>query len=264
MDRLGRHLVSALATGVVAVALSWGAVADDAVTVATEASYPPFSKTEADGSYTGFEIDLGNAVCERAGLECTWVKQDFDGMIPALLAEKFDFAFSSMSIKPEREQVVDFTIPYYSDNYRFYGLKGEEVEIPDGLDGKKVGVYAGATEEQFVRAKFGDLVEIRGYENIDQIHADLEAGRIDYAFNSLLPANEFLTSDAGADYAWFGPVYSDPILGKGAGAMFRKEDSELRDRVAAAIREVYADGTFDEISRNYFPEELSIRADDLW
>ena len=81
------------------------------VKVATEASFPPFSKTEADGSYTGFELDLGNEVCKRAGLECQWVKQDFDGMIAGLLAHKFDMIFSSMSIKPEREKVADFSIP---------------------------------------------------------------------------------------------------------------------------------------------------------
>src|SRR5262245_19386867 len=73
------------------------------VKVATEASFPPFSKTEADGSFAGFEIDLGNEVCKRADLDCEWVKQDFDGMIAALLVNKYDMVFSSMSIKPERE-----------------------------------------------------------------------------------------------------------------------------------------------------------------
>src|SRR4051812_32082862 len=86
-------------------AASLQAVAQEKIKVATEASFPPFSKTEADGSYAGFEIDLGNEVCKRAKLDCEWVKQDFDGMIAALIARKFNMIFSSMSIKPEREKV---------------------------------------------------------------------------------------------------------------------------------------------------------------
>src|SRR5262245_64990665 len=86
-----------------AITLAAAAYAADKVRVATEASFPPFSKTEADGSFAGFEIDLGNEVCRRADLDCEWVKQDFDGMIAALLVNKYDMVFSSMSIKPERE-----------------------------------------------------------------------------------------------------------------------------------------------------------------
>jgi ABC-type amino acid transport substrate-binding protein len=253
-----------LATAAVVVFGGLPASAAEKLTVASEASYPPFSKTESDGSITGFEIELGNAVCERAGLECEWVKQDFDGMIAALLAKKFDFVFSSMSIKPERRKVALFSTPYYNENYRFYGAKGSGVTLPDGLKDKRIGVYAGATEEQFIKAKFGDLAETRGYENIDLIHADLEAGRIDFAFNGVLPGNEFLESDAGQAYEWFGPTYNDPILGEGVGAMFRKGDEALRDKIDAAILAVYEDGTFDEISNKYFPQELSVRADGLW
>src|SRR5207247_809491 len=116
------------------------ALADDTVRIATEASFPPFSQTEADGTYTGFEIDLGNAVCKQAGLKCQWIKQDFAGMIAALIAGKFEMVFSSMSIKPERAKVADFSIPYYSTKYRFYAKKGSGITVPDGLQGKSVGV----------------------------------------------------------------------------------------------------------------------------
>ena len=240
------------------------ASAQEVVRVATEASFPPFSQTEADGTYTGFEIDLGNEVCKRAGLTCEWVKQDFDGMIAALLAGKFDMVFSSMSIKPERQKVADFSLPYYSAKYRFYAKKGSGITIPDGLQGKAVGVYAGATQEQFLNAKFSGVVEPRGYKNIDQIHADLVNGRIDAAFNEDLPAAAFLNSDAGKDFEFIGPEYDDiEIFGPGAGAMFRKDDTELRDKVNAALREVYADGTFDTLSAKWFPG-VNLRADKHW
>lgn len=240
------------------------AIAQEMVTIATEGAYPPFSKTEADGRYTGFEIELGDAICERAQLECTWVKQDFPGMIPGLLARKFDYILSSMSINEERARVGLFSIPYLSDSFRFYGPKGAELSLPEGLEGKRVGVFTGSSGEQFIQAKWGDKVETRGYENIDQVNADLEAGRLDYGFNSVLTVSEFLNSEAGSGYSWFGPDYTDPILGAGVGAMFRQDNGALRDRVNDAIRAVYADGTFDRIAASYFPENVTIRADKLW
>jgi len=253
---------------VAVLAATFGATeagAAEKILVATEASFPPFSKTEADGSITGFEIDLGNAVCERAGLECEWVKQDFDGMIAALLAGKFNMIFSSMSITDERKKVVDFSIPYYDTPYRFVGRKGASIEISDaGLQGKKVGVYAGATQEKYLQAKYDGVVEIRGYDKIDQINADLMAGRLDLAFNEQLAGGEFLQSADGKDFEFVGPEIRDQaIFGVGAGAVFRKGDDALRAKIDDAIRSLYADGTFDKISAKYFGE-MSIRADGNW
>lgn len=233
--------------GISASTAAWGA--GEKVRVATEASFPPFSKTEADGSFTGFELDLGNAVCERAELDCEWVKQDFDGMIAALLANKFEFVFSSMSITDERKKAVDFSLPYYNTPSKFVAAKDSSLDIsPAGLAGKTVGVYAGSTQDDFLQAEFPD-VTIRGYENIDQIAADLVAGRVDLMFVEALAAEEFLAKEDGQAYAFVGPDYNDPaILGVGAGAMFRQDDDALRERIDAAIRAVYADGTFDQIA----------------
>lgn len=260
---MGRMLVKAALGLAASLCLLAPAMAQQKVLVATEASFPPFSQTEADGRYTGFEIDLGNDVCRRLNITCEWVKQDFDGMIPALLAKKYDMIFSSMSIKPERAKVADFSIPYYSPTYRFYAKKGSGITVPDGLKGKKVGVYAGATQEQYLNAKLKGVVEPRGYKNIDQIHADLAAGRIDAALNEAVPAAEFLRSPQGVEFEFIGPELKDPeVFGPGAGAMFRKGDP-MREKVNAAIKAAYADGTFDKLSAKWFPG-VSIRADKTW
>jgi lysine-arginine-ornithine-binding protein len=239
--------------------------ADQKIRVATEASFPPFSKTEADGSYSGFEIDLGKAVCIQAKLDCEWVKQDFDGFIAGLLAGKFDMIFSSMNITAERKKVVDFSIPYYDTPYRFVARKGAGTEVsPAGLKGKTVGVYAGATQEKYLNAKYKGIVEPRGYEKMDQINADLVAGRIDLAFNEELAEAEFLKSPEGSDFEFVGPEVRDrDIFGIGSGAVFRKSDEALREKINAAIRAVYADGTFERISRAYFGP-MSVRADGNW
>ncbi len=259
------HVGFLMRTALLGAGLLLGAFAHaaDKVKVATEASFPPFSKTEADGSYTGFELDLGNEVCKRAGLECEWVKQDFDGMIAALLAKKFDMIFSSMSIKAEREEVADFSIPYLTSKFVFYGKKGSVKDFDSDIKGKKVGVYAGATQDQYVRKYYDGIMEPVGYENADQIHADLVNGRIDLAFGEQLPAKDFLAKPEGGDFEIVGPVIEDPaVLGKGVGAMFRTGDP-LKAKIDAAIKEVYADGTFDKLMERWMPG-TDIRANTLW
>jgi lysine-arginine-ornithine-binding protein len=250
-------------TGALLVALPLAAEAQEKVKVATEASFPPFSKTEADGSYSGFEIDLGNEVCKRAKLDCEWVKQDFDGMIAALIARKFNMVFSSMSIKPEREKVADFSIPYYAGKFVFYGKKGAFDNFAEDIKGKRVGVYAGATQDQYVRKYYEGVLEPVGYENADQIHADLVNGRIDLAFGEQQPAIEFMNSAQGKDFGQAGPLVDDPdVLGRGVGAMFVKGDP-LKAQVDEAIRAIYADGTFDKLQAKWLGG-ADIRADKLW
>lgn len=232
------------------------------VTMATEASFPPFSKTEADGSYAGFEIDLGNEVCKRAGLECTWVKQDFDGAIAALQAKKFDIIFSSMSIKPERQKVVDFSLPYYNVATGVFARKGVLKAVPADLDGKKVGVYGGSTQDIYARQNFPG-VEVRPYKSVDLMSADLVAGRIDAMFVEDLPGQEFLAKPEGKDFERVGDLFKDPSLGAGVGAVVRKGDP-LKAKVDDALRAIYGDGTFEKIEAKWLPAGTNIRADNLW
>ena len=253
-----RHI---LRLGALATLLASPALAEP-LTVATEASFPPFSQTEPDGTFTGLEIDLGDAVCAAAGFECTWVKQDFDGAIAALNAGQFDMIFSSMSIRPEREEVADFSIPYTFPTTALFALEDSISEVPADLDGKTVGVYAGATQDSYAQANFPGA-EVRGYETIDQITADLVAGRIDAMLVEQLAGLGFLATEEGAGYAQVGEVLDDPALGGGVGAMMRTGDERMA-RIDEAIRAVYADGTFDRISAEWLPEGADIHADGLW
>ena len=249
-----------------ATLLAVGAANSETLKVATEASYPPYSQTQPDGSITGFEIDLGNAVCKRLNVTCEWVKQDFDGIIAGLLAKKYNVIFSSMAITDERKKTVDFSIAYYGETYHFVGARGIDVTISkEGLMGKTVGVQGGAVTEQYIEATYGDVVKIRGYPTPDERNADLVAGRIDLGFASSLILLEFLKIEQGQKFQLVGPaIIHKEILGAGVGAVFRKGYDELRERFNKAIREVYADGTFDDIAAKYFPSDVTVRGDTLW
>ncbi len=85
------------------------------IRIATEGAYPPFNYTNADGSLAGYDIDVANALCEQMQAKCEIVAQDWDGIIPGLLAQKYDAVVAGMSITPERQEKVDFTEPYFSN-----------------------------------------------------------------------------------------------------------------------------------------------------
>jgi lysine-arginine-ornithine-binding protein len=252
---------STLAAAVVVLS-SLGPALAEKLTVATEASYPPFSRTEPDGSFSGFEIDLGTEVCRRAAFDCTWVKQDFNGAIAALTTNKFDMIFSAMSIRPERQRVADFSIPYYQERHSVFARKGTVRKLPDDLRGKSVGVPTGSVQEQFAKANFAGAT-VRGYQNIDQITADLRAGRLDVMFIAHLPGTEFTSKPEGQDFQAVEPPFSDPALGAGTGAMMRKGDARMA-KINEALRAIYADGTFDRLQVKWFPPGTNIRANHLW
>src|SRR5688572_8878394 len=107
----------AIAISAAALALTMGAAhAQDAlkIKIASEGAYPPFNNLTSDGKLEGFDIDIGKALCEEMKADCTFVTQDWDGMIPALQADKFDAVIASMSITPERLKQVDFSKKYYN------------------------------------------------------------------------------------------------------------------------------------------------------
>ncbi len=109
--RLFKNIAIA-ATAIMMVA--GGAQAADKILIGTEGAYPPFNELTSDGKLVGFDIDMANALCDEMKVECEFVVQDWDGMIPALIAEKFDAVIASMSITPDRLKKVDFSKKYYN------------------------------------------------------------------------------------------------------------------------------------------------------
>ena len=240
------------------LAVSAGAVSAKEWTkirIGVEGAYPPFSWVEPDGTLKGFDIEIARAMCEEMGVECTLVQQDWDGIIPALLARKYDAIVASMSITPERKQKVDFTNKYYNTPAKFARKQGSGIEITaEGLKGKTVGVQRATTHDKFITGEFGDTVEIKRYGTQDEAYLDAQAGRVDLLLADSMAMNEgFLSQDAGSDWEFVGPDYTEEkYFGEGAGIAVRKGEDELREMFNNAIKALRENGKYKEINDKYF------------
>ena len=247
-----RHLI---ATAVAAFAIGVGAAHAEIKTVriGTEGAYPPFNGVDTSGQLVGFDIDIAKALCDRMKVECTYVAQDWDGIIPALLASKFDAIVASMSITDERKEKVAFTDRYYTTPGNFVVAKTSALTdtSPAGMKGKVIGAQSATTGAAFLEEKYKDST-VKLYATQDEANADLAAGRLDANLADKFVLYPWLESDAGKCCKFIGADMMD-VNPQGQGIAVRKEDTELLGMLNKALAEIKADGTYKAINAKYFP-----------
>jgi polar amino acid transport system substrate-binding protein len=239
---------------VLALALSAGASAAKewkTVRIGTEGAYPPFNYVDTNSELQGFDIDIAKALCAQMKVECVFVAQDWDGIIPALLANKYDAIIASMSITDERKQTVDFTDKYYTNALTFVAPKAALPSgvTPKDLAGKTLGAQSATVSANFLEDNYKDS-STKLYATQDEAYLDLANGRLDGVLADTGPSLLWLRSDAGSCCQFFGEaVVKDDAIG----IAVRKEDDDLREMLNKAIADIRADGTYDEINAKYFP-----------
>jgi lysine-arginine-ornithine-binding protein len=226
----------------------------ETIKIATEGAYPPFNYVDPDGNLKGFDVDLSNALCDAMDAECEIVVQDWDGMIPGLLAGKFDAIIACMGATEERKKAVSFTKPYCRLLGRFVGPKDADIEISkEGLKGKRIGVQRGTTYAKFLEGVYGDIVEIKTYGSIDEHNLDLKAGRLDAVVGNEIFMSRWLNSPDGKDYKFLSKPLRHELLGTGeANIAVRKEDKELKSEFDEALQRLIESGKHKEIASKYF------------
>jgi arginine/ornithine transport system substrate-binding protein len=223
--------------------------------VAIDPTYEPFTFKTADGKPTGFDVDIAEALCAEIQRQCTYVEQVWDGMIPGLIAQKYDLIISSMSITEERQQVVDFTNKYYSTPSRIVVKTGTEFTDLASLKGKRIGVLKSSTQEAYAMGELAPVgVNVVPYEAQDQVYLDINSGRLDGTVaDSVEVTGGFLSKPEGAGFAFVGPALAqEKYFGTGIGIALRKGEDELRNQLNAAIAAIRANGTYETINKKYF------------
>lgn len=240
-----------LAAGAALMLLGSAAQAAEKLRIGTEGAYPPFNQIDASGQVVGFDLDIAHALCAKMQVECEVVTSDWDGIIPALNAKKFDFLIASMSITEERKGAVDFTEPYYSNKLQFIAPKSVDFKTDKAsLDGKVIGAQRATIAGLWLEDNLDGVVDIKLYDTQDNAYLDLAAGRIDGILADKFVNWEWLNSKAGQDFEFKGePVHDDDKIG----IAVRKGDDALRQRLNAALKAIIEDGTYQQINAKYFP-----------
>ncbi|WP_127108766.1 transporter substrate-binding domain-containing protein [Pararhodobacter zhoushanensis] len=242
-----------------ALALLAGAAAADPVRIGIASEpYPPFAAPDAAGNWVGWEVDIINAVCEAAAMECEITPTAWDGIIPALVSNRIDAIMASMSITDDRLQTIDFSDPYYNTPTVIVGQRDMEMDAsPEGMAGMVLGVQVSTVHQTYAQQYFEGETEIRTYQTQDEANQDLASGRIDATQADSLALDEFLSSDAGACCELKGAVaHDEAILGSGVGVGLRKGDDALREQFNAGIAAIVANGVYDEITARYFATSI--------
>jgi arginine/ornithine transport system substrate-binding protein len=225
---------------------------------ATEGAYPPFNYTNADGSLGGFDVDIANALCAEMQAKCTIVAQDWDGIIPSLLARKYDAIVAGMSITQERLQKVDFTHKYAQMPNKFIAKKDAKLTFTnEGLKGVRIAVQRATTHDQYLMDNYPAATIVR-YGSFDEAYLDLANGRVAAVFGDASALQSGMLDKEGGDgYQFVGPSLTDAKwFGEGFGIAVRKQNKDLTAQLNAAIDAIHANGTYDKIAHKYFAYDV--------
>lgn len=226
------------------------------VRIATNAPYKPMEYQSPDGSFHGFDIDLGHAMCRRAGLRCTWVNQAWEALIPGLMVRKHDAIMAAMTVNDERRKHLKFSDSYLTVASSFFVASDSDLTriSPRTLAGLKIGVQRGTVQDDYVSKKLGRQVEVKRYQNAEDIAVDLNTGRLDAAFMDQITGQSSLIQPYRDKFKQIGPDYVKPrkYFGEGMAIAFRADDDELAAKFNKALAELKADGTYARIYRKYF------------
>jgi arginine/ornithine transport system substrate-binding protein len=228
--------------------------------VAIDPTYKPFTYKTESGEPAGFDVDIAKALCDQLKSKCVFVEQAWDGMIPGLLAKKYDTIISSMSITEERKQSVDFTDKYYNTPSCVVVKTALKLGADAaGFKGKKLGVLKASTQEKYAMGELKAAgATIVPYDAQDQVYLDIKSGRLDGTVADIVEVNGgFLSTPDGKAYSCAGdriPAEFDAkYFGGGVGVALRKEDTALRDALNAGIKAIRDNGKWKELADKNVP-----------
>ena len=224
--------------------------------IGTEGAYPPFNFQDASGKLGGFDVEIGLALCEKMKVECEVVGQDWDGIIPGLVAKKYDMIIASMFITDERKKQVAFTDPYYLAAMTHAAPKNSGITdfTNEGMKGKTIGAQSGTTQADYAAAVYPDA-DIKLYPTQDEVNLDMANGRLDLQVGDMIPLLDWVTKndDGKACCELIGePITDKKFVGEGVGIAVRQEDNDLREKLNAALKAIREDGTYQKINDKYF------------
>ncbi len=234
--------------GVAALALSATMSLADTVRMGTEGAYPPYNFINDKGEIDGFERELGDELCKRAGLTCEWVKNDWDSIIPNLVSGNYDTIMAGMSITPERDEVIDFTQAYIPPAASAFVAASDSVDLSSAVIAAQTGTIQAAHVANMGGAT---LVEFATPEETIAAVRNGEADAVLADKDYLVP----IVEDSNGELMFVG---DDVALGGGVGMGLRESDTELKAKFDAAITSMKEDGSLNAMIKKWFGDDAAV------
>lgn len=230
----------------VLVIMVFGTLQAKSFIVGVDANFRPFEFKNDKGEFTGFDVQLWDAIAKDLGLDYKWQTMDFNGIIPALQSKSIDAAIAGITIKSSREKVVDFSYPYYDAGLVILvKADNNSVKALEDLKGKKVATKLGTTSVDFLKSQGFD--DLKLLPNTDNLFMELITGGVDAVFFDSPPLMYYSQNAGKGKVKVVGPLYQ----GQSYGIAF-PQGSDLREKVTTTILKFKEDGTYDELYKKWF------------
>ncbi len=221
---------------------------------AFEPTFAPFEYTDENGEFVGFDVDLIKAIAEVQGFEVELQSLGFDGLIPAVQTGTIDIAISGMTIKPERAEQVDFSVPYYQAGLIMAVQEGNnEITKPEDLAGKTIAVQIGTTGADFankIKEEYG--AKVKTFNTTDLVFMELENGGADAVINDLPVTKEYIDKKGQGKVKMVGDILGGDEY---YGIAVQKGNSELLDTINEGLLKLKENGKFAELYQKWFGVE---------
>ena len=219
------------------------------IVVGTSADYPPYESIDADGKFVGFDMDMARAIGEKLGVEVEFQDMPFDSLIAAVQEGKIDVVIAAMQATPERDETVDFSMPYRPTKDAFLGAADSTLELKTGDDaaGHSIGAQTGTVQEKWVQDHLvgGGLTpadKVFSYERADQGGLDVQNGRIELLLIDAEPAIA-LADQLGLKVL----LITDSTAAAGKAIAMKQGETALKAELDKIIAAFQGDGTLTKI-----------------
>ena len=253
---------SLIATTCFVTFMGFGTASAETLRVGMECTYAPFNFKNEDGKLMGYDVDVAKGVAGLIGADLEFVCQKWDGMIPALLANKFDLVIASMSITDKRLKKMDFSDTYRISVGRLVGRQNSGWKLFDSYDkpisanfaGLKVGLERATTYADWFENELPEATVVL-YDSNEALYLDLVNGRTDMIMTNPMKAHlRFLSKEDGAGFEFVSPQIDEKkYFGIGVGIGLRKGNNELKGRLNAALETLTLMGWLEKYALQYFP-----------
>lgn len=231
-----------------ALTVAAGTASAENLKVVTDPSFVPFEMMDQEtGEMIGFDMEIIAEVAKRAGFEYDLQTMDFNGIIPALQTGNVDIAIAGITITEEREQIVDFSDPYYDSGLRILVREGSDVKELDDLEGLKIGTKIGSTSYDYLMANLEQDDGVTPYPGSSDMYMALMSRAIDAVFYDAPNVGYFARTKGEGKVTTVGPLYEGQQYG-----IALVDGSEWVDEVNAALASMKEDGTYKSIYEKWF------------